>query len=123
SGGTADSMMLQLPELSPSMRKRPSDWLREFGKSGCRRSTAVQLAVQPGAGVDPMPLGGSGGDAQRPGGFVDGQAGEVAKVDELRLERLLTFELLKGLVQGEEVVGRGLVGRGQQRARIELDPP
>src|SRR5262249_62155374 len=41
-------------------------------------SAALDLPVQPGAGVNPLALGGGGGDAERPGGLLQGQAGEVA---------------------------------------------
>src|SRR5438128_7374129 len=90
-------------------------------ENGGRSSPAMQFAVQPGAGVHPMPFGGSRGDVQGLGGFLDREPGEVAKFHESRLEGLLLFELLKSFVQSEQVFGRGSVRRRQQGARIEFD--
>src|SRR5262245_26718129 len=59
----------------------------------CRRRLVGLVAwthfqAQPALGVDPIGVGGGGGDAQGLGGLVDGQPGEVAEFNELGLARI-----------------------------------
>src|SRR5207249_1086419 len=74
------------------MRKARLHWLSRFGKT-LRPSLSLHLAVQPGAGVNPVTLGGSDGDAQRLGGVLKGQPCEVAQLDQACLERILSLQL------------------------------
>src|SRR5260370_42509574 len=85
-------------------------------------SLAVHLAVQPGAGVNPVALGGSRGDAQGQGGLLNRKAGEVAERDQTSLERVFDLELAKGFVQGEKILGSVILRQGKQRTVVELDP-
>src|SRR5262245_6309718 len=123
------------------MRKCRPDWLSRKGKKragspvpltptpyegggvGVRGSPAVDLAVQPGAGVNPVALDGGGGDAQGLGRLLKGQAGEVAELDQPGLERLLGLELPQGFVQRQEVFGRVTLRRGEQGARVQVHAP
>src|SRR5262249_18009759 len=84
-----------------SMRKMKPDRLSKRGKNlpPARPSAAVELAVQPGAGVNPVALGGCRRDAQRLGGLRQRQAGEVAQLDQLCLERVFALEFPQGFVQ------------------------
>src|SRR5262245_49510377 len=54
-------------------RESTIEWKSGFG---------LELLVQPGLGVRPVPLGRAHGDAERLGGVGDGQAGKVAQVDQ-----------------------------------------
>src|SRR5262249_38892005 len=104
-----------------SMRKRRPDWLSGSGKTlPWWPSAAVDLAVQPGAGVHPVAFGGRGGDAERQGGLRQGQAGEVAQLDQACLEWIFALELPQGFVQRQEVFVGLIPRRGEQRGRVQL---
>ena len=65
---------------------------------------AADFAEEPGAGVGPVALGGGGADAQDFGGFLEGEAGEVAELYELGLLRVVQGEAIEGVVDGEQFV-------------------
>src|SRR5262245_5315310 len=60
-----------------------------------RGRVAHDLLVQPGACVGPVAVRGGRGDAQGVGRLIDGQAGEVAQFDQVRLDRILPGQLLQ----------------------------
>jgi len=76
----------------------------------------VELAVEPGAGVNPVAFGGGDGNAQELRGLRHGQAGEVAELDQPCLDGIRALQLLQGLVQRQKGFGRILLGRGEQGA-------
>src|SRR5262245_43042931 len=73
-------------------------------------SVWTQRVKQPGTGKRPVPVGGAPGDAQRCGGFVQGEAGEETQLDQLGTGRIPPSEFLQRVVDGYEFVLRGLVG-------------
>src|SRR5262249_40257671 len=105
-----------------TMRKRKPDRLTRFRKKS-RPSRPVKLAVEPGAGVHPVALGRSGGDPQGLGGVAQGEAAEVAELDQPRFERIFALELPQGFVEREQVVRLILLRFGEQAAGVELDAP
>src|SRR5262245_25908752 len=100
------------------MRKGRTDWLTRNGKTV--GLLTLNLAVQPRPGVDPLTFCRGRGDAQGVGGFLDGQAGEVAELDQPGLGRVFEFELLQGLVEGQEVVGRLFVRGGEPGSVLDV---
>src|SRR5215207_3746378 len=98
-----------------SARHRPGPRNRFQKKSWAGASDVVAEGVdQPGPGVSPVAVGGSGRDAQGRRGLGDGQAGEVAELDDLGGAGVEGGELFEGLVEGEQslrvVLVRRLVG-------------
>ena len=76
--------------------------------------SAAPIAVldrvqQPGAGVGPVPVSGPPGHAEHLGGFLLGQAGEEAELDELGALGLLGGEPSHRLIEGEQVESVGVV--------------
>src|SRR5262249_20439140 len=67
-----------------------------------RQRRLLEFLVQPGAGVGPMPVGAAHGDAEGVGRLLDGQAGEVAQLDQLGNFRLLLGEPLDRLAHGQQ---------------------
>src|SRR5687768_15530886 len=65
-----------------------------------------------------MPVGRRSADAQGFGGLLDRQTGEVAELDELGLFGVFFGELGQGVVEGDQVVGRG--GEGEA-GLVEVD--
>ena len=61
---------------------RPGEFSHDGGKIPGPLRVLQQLAVQPGAGVGPVPIGRCRRDAQGRGGLVERQAGEIAELDE-----------------------------------------
>src|SRR5437762_12111457 len=85
-----------------------------------RRSAAADLAVEPGAGVNPMALGGGGRDAEGLGRLAKGQGGEVAELDQPGLERVHVLELPQGLIERQQVVSRLLLRRSEGGGRVQV---
>ena len=81
-------------------------------------------AAEPGAGVGPVAVGRARRDAQREGGLVGRQAGEVAELDQLGLLRTAFREAIEGLVQSEKLLIRGRQVRrlGSSSSRFPLPP-
>ena len=79
-----------------------------------RPPAPISLREEPGPGVGPVPLGGRAGRSQGRGGLLDGQAGEVAELDELGLAGSSGREPVQGLVEGEQVLG----GRRRRRSGL-----
>src|SRR5262249_39694356 len=73
-----------------------------FSRSGPVAGQAVDRHPEPAAGVCPVLLGSGGGDAERGGRLLGGEAGEEPGLDQLGLARGLRFELPEGLVQGKQ---------------------
>src|SRR4051812_27278634 len=61
----------------------------EVGSGGRLGPLTFDRPEEPGAGVSPVPLGRCGRDAERAGGLLDREAGEVAELDQLGLGRVL----------------------------------
>src|SRR5438128_718287 len=74
--------------------------------SGVARLFPGDLLMEPGAGVGPVALGGRRGDAEEPGRLGAGEAAEIAQLDQLRLDRVLSGQLAQRLVDGQQVVVR-----------------
>src|SRR5206468_11262789 len=66
----------------------------------------LQLGVEPRPRVSPVAIGSRGRNAEGLRGLGDRQAGEVAKLDEVGLERVHLFEAFERLVDGQDVEGR-----------------
>ena len=56
------------------------------------------FVIEPGPGMRPVIPGGARGDVQQAGGFLDGQAGEVPQLYQLRLDRVLRGELIESVI-------------------------
>jgi len=56
------------------------------------------FVIEPGPGMSPIIPGRARGDVQQAGGFVGGQADEIAQLDQFRLERVLGSELIEGVI-------------------------
>ena len=67
---------------------------------------AKQLPVEPGASVCPMTVGRCGGNAERFGCVAEVDSGEVAKLNELRRERIKRIETFECFVESEKLVSR-----------------
>src|SRR5437016_9615938 len=65
----------------------------------------AQLVVEPGPCEGPVAVRAPAGDAQGGGGLFQRQPGEETEFDQLGTERVLLGQLLKGFVEGGEVVG------------------
>src|SRR6516165_10817892 len=68
-------------------------------------------APQTGASIGPVFVSRRSRDAGGPGGFLHGQAGEIAEPDELGRVRVVGGEPFQGVVDGEDVFGGRLVGQ------------
>lgn len=101
-------------------------WLTRFeipsGRSVVR--TALCLAgdrlEQPGSRVSPVPLCGCGRNVKGSRSLFDRQSGEVAKFDELSLDRIARSELVERFVQSQQVL-RGLWSSDLQVVQPLLD--
>src|SRR5262249_33435802 len=111
-----DSSQGILSSLSAQNESKTSHPFSEIAWGFLLRS---DFPVEPGAGVVPVAVGGGKGNAQRFGGLVHGQAGEVAELDQRGLDAVLPGEFIQGLVQGQEVVGRP----GRRRlGEVQVEP-
>src|SRR5262245_18221748 len=81
----------------------------------------AQELVQPGPGVGPVAVGGSSCQAEGHGRLVERQAGEEAELDQFRTHRVFPGQALEGIVEGDEVLVRGVV-HGRQRVQIDALP-
>src|SRR5262249_40447671 len=75
-------------------------------KNPARRSLAVQQALEADAGGRPVLVGGRAREADDLGGVLDGQAGEIAQLDQPRRLRVLGGQAGQGVVDVQEVVRR-----------------
>src|SRR5262249_42880848 len=66
-------------------------------------SVPVQLPEQPGTGESPVTLGGRTGDAEYLGRFLEGASREDTEFHDLGLLRMLLFELIQCVVQGQQI--------------------
>src|SRR4051794_36255940 len=82
-----------------------------------RSPGSPHFAEEPDLGVTPMALDGCTGDTEYIRRLFLGEAGKVAELHELGLDRVLALGLRRGLVGGQEVLGRG---RGRNLALIEI---
>lgn len=65
--------------------------------------------MEPGAGDTPVTFDGAFGDAEGVGDFAFGESSEEAHFDDAALARVEVFEADEGLVDGEELIGIGVV--------------
>ena len=63
-----------------------------------------QLRVEPSLDVTPFALHGTDGHAQRRGGLLDREAGEVAQVDDPALPRIVCLKTPQRLVERENIL-------------------
>jgi hypothetical protein len=78
-----------------------------------RRSSGIfriELAKEPGSGERPVAFRSPSGDSQRLGGLVEREAGEEAELDQLGPSGVDLRESSQGLVEVDQVVGRGVIG-------------
>src|SRR5262245_17648221 len=87
------------------VRRGLASFLTTAGKNPRPLRVLQQLAAQPGPRVRPVPVGGGRRDAQRGGGLVEGQAAEVAQLDDVPREGVEGRQPEQGVVQGDELVG------------------
>ena len=98
-----------------------------LARAGCRRveaggSNAVgrdELAEEPGAREGPVSFGGAADDAQGGGCLVEREPGVEAELDEFRPAGVDLCEPAEGVVEVNEIVGRGVVGDDA----VEVVPP
>jgi hypothetical protein len=83
-----------------------------FGLAGDR-------AIQPDLGVGPVAVGGRPRDSQRVCRLLDRKPGEVAQLDQLRLDGILPGQLIQRFVQKKDLVRR--LGAAGHRF-IQVDP-
>src|SRR5262249_57809561 len=76
---------------------------------------------EPGAGERRVSVGGAAGNPHRGGGLVQGQAGEEAEPDQLGTGPVPVGQFLKGVVDGNEVLVRGLV-RDEHAVEVDALP-
>jgi hypothetical protein len=68
------------------------------------KALAFEFAKEPGPGIRPVVICSARGHAEDPGGFLEGQADEVAQLDQFRFDLVLGGEFVERLVHGEHVV-------------------
>src|SRR5262249_55665275 len=86
----------------------------------CSRGPGSQeFAVQPSAGVLPMPVSSCGGHAEDFAGLLHGQAREIAQLDQPCGRRIVVAQLGQGLVDRQELVRGSL---GSQVNGIDVEP-
>ncbi len=87
------------------MRRRRPARLRKMRKISAPGGLVPvrDLVVQPGAGVGPIAVGGGARDTQDFGRLLDGQAREVAELDQISFHPVLARELCEGFVQRDEI--------------------
>src|SRR5262245_60052298 len=66
---------------------------------------ALQLLEKPGARIGPEEVGRARGDAEDLGRLRDGEAGEIAQLDQLGRLRVCRRQQRERLIHGENVVG------------------
>src|SRR5688500_18519633 len=66
------------------------------------------FVLEPGARVGPIAVGGGGRDAEDGGRLLTGQAREVAELHQFRFDGVFAGEALQGVLEGEQLVARGL---------------
>src|SRR5262245_2929143 len=91
---------------------------------GTRPGSAVrtlQFLEQPGSGVGPQEVGGTGRNAQGPGCLVARQTGEKAQLDELGRSRIGSRQLVQELINFEKVIAR-LLAKGGGLVQVDADP-
>src|SRR5205807_8730587 len=71
---------------------------------------SVESVDEPGAGVSPVPAGGSAGDVESGCRFFLGKTGKIAQLDQLRLDRILGGESIERLIQRQKFF-HGRLGR------------
>ena len=94
-----------------------------FFRSGVppgRWGQRVDLSVQPGPGISPVPLGLPQRDSKDLGRFRHGEAGEEAESDQLGGQGIGRFEAVQGLVQSKQLLVRSLGGR---KGFVEVHAP
>src|SRR5262249_1336518 len=86
------------------------------------RPMAAELTVEPRPGVIPVASGCCARDAEGLGGLLDGQAGEVAELDQLGLGGGFASEARPPPGEGGHGVRRGTRGGGGSLDVLEMDP-
>ena len=89
----------------------------------------VERRVQPGACIGPVTLGHRARDAQQIGGFLQGETGKIAQLDQFCFFAVLAGQLRDCFVQGQDVIleapSEGTHDRGRSRRSVPavLGPP
>ena len=110
----------------PTVRNRQTNHATDRGEFRRISSAAavwgilLQLGVEPRPRVSPVAISGSGRNAEGIRGLGNRQACEVAKLDEMCLERIHRLKAFEGLVDGQDVEGR--LGRGDLLVFDVLSP-
>lgn len=79
-----------------------------------RAELCIHRMAQPCAGELPVAVDGGDRDADYGGDFGDGEAGEIAEVDDFCFARVIGGELIEGVVDAEQIffLVRGTAGGG-----------
>src|SRR5262249_19704388 len=99
-----------MPDPRSKCAARPS----YFSRTGPTRARpAAQHLVQPSPGIGPAAICRSPRQTEGYGRLVERQPGEEAEVDQFRARRTLLGQPPQGLVDGDEVLVRGIIHDGQ----------
>jgi len=96
--------------------------VEELPIAGGHRGSGLQrlkLVEEPETGDGPVAFDGGWGEVKDPGGFLDGEVGEVAEFDDAGLEWIDGLEAVEGGVEGEEGIGVFVPGAGGGRGLVE----
>jgi hypothetical protein len=86
------------------------------------RGTPGEMAVEPGPGECPVPIGGAGGNAENLRRLLQHQAGEVVQAHQLNGGRVDLLEGVQGLVDGQCLLVRRLT-RQPRLGNLDLTQP
>src|SRR5262245_50377933 len=84
-------------------------------------SAAVNLAVEPRPGVNPVAFGRGAGNVQRLGSLGKGKAGKVTQLYQAGLERLFDLELPQRFVPRKSFFSLSIVPMCEHGAGVELN--
>jgi hypothetical protein len=84
------------------------------------RSALLYLFKEPHAGERPVALDGAGSDAEDRGDLFDGEATEVAHLDDLGLARVELLEAGEGIFKKEDL-GGSFLGDGEAFVEVDAD--
>src|SRR5438552_6993339 len=76
----------------------------QLNECGLSRAAALQFVKEPGPSMRPVIVRGSRGNAESLGRLLEGQADEIAELDEVGLKLAPGRELVEGVIDGEQLI-------------------